>query len=71
MIFILSYSEQLKTIQTRANILANSLQLSDLPVPAGPMAEAPIFIFRALITVVQQRSVKGVITNLPPAPTNS
>jgi hypothetical protein len=35
-ILMLIYSEQLKTTHNRARFRANSLQLSVLPVPAGP-----------------------------------
>lgn len=39
-----------------------------LPVPAGPAGLAPSLIWRAPVIVIQQRSVKGVITNLVVAP---
>jgi len=40
-IFEVFYSEQLNTIQYLPNNLAISLQLSVLPVPAGPAGFAP------------------------------
>ena len=42
--------------------LAKSLVLSVLPVPAGPEGDAPNFILRAPVIVIQQRSVKGMMT---------
>jgi len=47
---------------------ARSLQDSVLPVPAGPAGAAPSFIPSAPVIVIQQRSVKGVITSLEEAP---
>lgn len=62
------YSEQLKTIQSRPRPLARSLVDSVFPVPAGPAGLAPSFCEIAEVMVIQQRSVKGVMTNLDVAP---
>lgn len=55
-------------MQYRAKDLAKSLQDSVLPVPAGPAGLAPNLIWSAPVIVIQQRSVKGVITSLVVAP---
>lgn len=62
------WSEQLKTIHTLANPFAKSLVDYVFPVPAGPAGAAPKWFAIALVIVIQQRSVKGVITNLLVAP---
>lgn len=67
-IWAVIWSEQLNTIQTLANPLAKSLVDYVLPVPAGPAGEAPKWLAIALVIVIQQRSVSGVITNLLVAP---
>ncbi len=38
------------------------------PVPAGPAGLAPSLFAIALVIVIQQRSVRGVMTNLEVAP---
>jgi hypothetical protein len=48
--------------------LAKSLQLSVLPVPAGPAGEDPNLIPNAPVIVIQHLSVSGVITSLLVAP---
>jgi len=48
--------------------LARSLVDSVLPVPAGPAGFAPSLICKAPVIVIQQRSVKGVITKRDVAP---
>lgn len=58
----------MKTIQYLPNALARSLQDSVFPVPAGPAGAAPNFIPRAPVIVIQQRSVRGVMTSLAEAP---
>ncbi len=55
-------SEQLKTTQNIPSALAKSFVLSVFPVPAGPAGAAPSFRPIALVIVIQQRSVRGVIT---------
>ena len=62
------WSEQLNTIQSMPKALPRSFVDSVLPVPAGPAGAAPNWIFRAPVIVIQQRSVKVVITNLVVAP---
>lgn len=62
------WSEQLKTMQSRPNALAKSLVDSVLPVPAGPAGDAPSLLASAEVMVIQQRSVRGVMTNLEVAP---
>ena len=49
-------------------MIMNTLVDSVLPVPAGPAGAAPNFIFKAPVIVIQQRSVKLVMTNLEVAP---
>ena len=46
------------------NPFAKSLVDYVLPVPAGPAGAAPNLMLIAPIMVIQQRSVKGVMTNL-------
>lgn len=55
-------------MQYLANDFARSLQDYVFPVPAGPAGFAPNFMCRAPVIVIQQRSVKGVITSLVVAP---
>lgn len=62
------YSEQLNTTHNYPNPLLKSFVDSVFPVPAGPAGAQPNFMFTAPVIVIQQRSVKGVITNLLVAP---
>jgi len=55
-------------MQNYPSYLAKSFTDSVLPVPAGPYIEEPNFIERLLVIVIQQRSVRGVITNLVDTP---
>ena len=48
--------------------LARSLVDSVFPVPAGPYGDAPSWFERADVMVIQQRSVRGVITSRLVAP---
>ena len=64
-------SEQLKTTQRRAMLLAKSLTVSVLPVPAGPAGAAPRPMRSAEVIVRKTRSVMGVMTSRGCAPVNS
>jgi hypothetical protein len=55
-------------MQYRPNAFAKSLQLSVLPVPAGPAGAAPNLIANAPVIVIQHLSVNGVITKRVVAP---
>lgn len=55
-------------MHTLANPFAKSFVDYVLPVPAGPAGDAPKWFAMALVIVIQQRSVRGVITNLLVAP---
>lgn len=67
-IWAVIWSEQLKTMQTRARPLARSFVDSVFPVPAGPAGAAPNWLAMAEVIVIQHLSVKGVITSLVVAP---
>lgn len=51
-------------MQSIPSPLARSLVDYVFPVPAGPAGAAPSLMLIAPIIVIQQRSVKGVITSL-------
>lgn len=52
-----------------ASPLPKSFTVSVFPVPAGPAGDPPNVRFKAYVRVIYQRSVKGVVTNLPQFPT--
>lgn len=66
--FAVIWSEQLNTMQRRPRALARSLVDSVFPVPAGPAGDAPSLLAKADVMVIQQRSVRGVMTNREVAP---
>ena len=55
-------------MQSLPKAFARSLVDSVFPVPAGPAGEAPSLLDNADVIVIQQRSVKGVITRREVAP---
>ena len=61
-------NEQLNTMHWMPMAFARSLLDSVLPVPAGPAGAAPSFRLYAPVMVIQQRSVRGVITRRVVAP---
>jgi hypothetical protein len=59
-----TFSEQLKMTTILPRFFPSSLTVSVFPVPAGPVKAELLKFLRAVVRVIKQRSVRGVMMSL-------